>query len=71
MDTISPCVHSTISPSQGEIASVTSERQITSINGFNELTIRSKNNDSDGDDRESDPNSNPKVATYTTNRNYP
>ena len=47
--------HFTISPSQGEIASVTSERKIYSINGFHELTIQSTINDSDGDDAESNP----------------
>ena len=73
MDTISPCVHSTISPSQGEIASVTSERRIyldmlaEIIIGFNELTIQSTINNSEEDDAESDP----KVATYTTNGNSP
>ena len=39
-------------------------------NGFNELTIQSKINDSDGDDIESDPSRNPKVDTYTINVNY-
>ena len=47
---------------------MTSNRQISSINGFNELTIQSTINDSDGDDAESNPKSDPKVATYTTNR---
>ena len=37
--TISPSRDSTISLSQGKIASVTSERRISSINGFNSLTI--------------------------------
>ena len=46
------------------------------INGFNELTIQSTINDSayyDSEeyDAESDPNSDPKVSTYTTKRNYP
>ena len=46
------------------------------INGFNELTIQSTFNnsayyDSEKDDAESDPNSDPKVYTYTTNENYP
>ena len=63
--------HSTISPSQGYIASVTSERQIYSINGFNELTTQSTINNSEEDDVENDPNSDPKVATYTSNGNYP
>ena len=76
------CVHSTISPSQGDIASVTSERRISldvlaeTINGFNELTIQSTINDSayydsEEDDAERDPNSDPKVATYITNVNPP
>ena len=70
-------IHSTISKPQGEIESVTSERRISldmlseTINGFNELTIQSTINDSEEDDAESDPNSNPKVATYTTNGNSP
>ena len=64
-------VHSTISPSQEDIASVTSERRVYSINRFNELTIQSKINDSEEDNAEIDQNRNPKVATYTTNVNYP
>ena len=67
MDTISPCVHSTISPSQGDIASVANERRISLINRFNELTMQSTINDSEEDDAESDP----KVATYTNNGNSP
>ena len=63
-------VHSTISPSQADIATVTSERRISPINGFNELTIQSTINNSEEDDAESNPNSDPKVATYTTNGNY-
>ena len=61
---------------------MTSERQISSdimaktMNGFNELTIQSTINDSayyDSEeyDAESDPNSDPKVSTYTNKRNYP
>ena len=69
--TISTSQDSTIPPSQGEISSVTSESQISSINVFNELTTKSTINDSDGDEAERDPNSDPKVATYTTNGNYP
>ena len=47
---------------------------IETINGFNELTIQSIINNSeyydlDEDDAESDPNSNPKVATYINNGN--
>ena len=70
-------VQYTISPSQGDIASMISERQISSdiitepINGFNELTIKSTINNSEEDEAETDPNSNPKVANYTTNGNYP
>ena len=71
MDTISPCVHSTISPPQGDIASVTSERRISLINRCNELTIQSTINDSDDDAAEIDPNRNIKVVTYTTNGNSP
>ena len=41
------------------------------INGFNELRIQSKINNSEEDDAKSDPNSDPKEATYTTNGNYP
>ena len=59
---------------------MTSERQISSdimaktINGFNELTIQSTINDSayyDSEeyDAESDPNSDPKVATHTSDKN--
>ena len=45
-------------------------------NGFNELTIQSIINDSayadsEEDGTESNPNSDPKVATYTTNVNSP
>ena len=50
---------------------MTSNRQISSINGFNELTLQSTINDSEENDAESDPNSNPKVTTYTTNENSP
>ena len=70
-------IHSTILTSQGDIASVTSERRIyldilvEMINGFNELMIQSTINNSEEDDVESDPNSNPKVDTYTTNGNSP
>ena len=75
-------VHSTISPSQGEIASMTSERRTSSnimaetINIFNELTIQSTIKDSayydsEEDDTERDPNIYPKVANYTTNVNPP
>ena len=52
---------------------MTSEGQISSymlaetINGFNELTIQSAINDLEEDGVES----NPKVATYTTNKNSP
>ena len=62
---------------QGEIASETSERRISSdnlaetINGFNEFTTQSTINDSEEDDAERYPNSNPKVATYTTKGNSP
>ena len=63
--------------SQGEIANMTNERQISSdiwaerIKGFNALTIQSKIKDSayynsEEDDAESDPNSDPKVATHTS-----
>ena len=45
---------------------MTSERRISLINEFNELTIQSTINDSDGDDAEIYPLSNPKVATYNT-----
>ena len=73
-------VHSTISSSPGDISSVKSERRISldilaeTMNGFNELKIQSTINDSayydqEENDAESDPNSNPKVATYTTNEN--
>ena len=41
------------------------------INRFNELTIKSTINNSEEDDAEIDPNRDPKVATYTTNRNSP
>ena len=41
------------------------------INGFNELTIQSTINKSEEDDAERNPNSNAKVATYTTNGNFP
>ena len=41
------------------------------INGFNELTIQSTINKSEEDDAERNPNSNAKIATYTTNRNSP
>ena len=70
-------IHSTILTSQGDIASVTSERRIyldilvEMINGFNELMIQSTINNSEEDDVESDPNSSPKVDTYTTNGNFP
>ena len=64
-------VHFKFSPSQGDIVSVTSERRISSRNGFNELTIQSTINGSEEDEAESDPNSNPKVSQYTTNRNSP
>ena len=67
MDTISPCLHSAISPSQGDIARVTSEKRISSINGFSELMIQSTINNSDDDDAESDPNSDPKISNYTIN----
>ena len=56
---------------------MTSERRISSdilaetINVFNELMIQSTINDSEEYDAESNPNINPKVATYTPNRNYP
>ena len=69
MDTISPCLHSAISPSQGDIARVTSEKRISSINGFSELMIQSTINNSDDDDAESDPNSNPKISNYTIKGN--
>ena len=65
-----PSGDSTISPSWEDIASVTGEMGISSINGFNELMIQSTINDSDGDDTKSDPSSNPKVDTYTTKGNY-
>ena len=45
--------------------------EFLSINGFNELTIQSTIKDSDGDDAESDPISNPKLDTYTTNLKTP
>ena len=59
---------------------MTSKRLISSdilaetINGFNELTIQSTINDSayddsGEDDAESNSNSDPKVATYTTHGN--
>ena len=75
-------VHFAISPSQGKISNVTSEGRISpdileeTINGFNKLLIQSTiiyflYDNSEKDDAESDPNSVPKVATYTTNRNYP
>ena len=65
---------------QGEIANVTNEGQISSeilaesIKGFNGLTIQSTINDaayydSEEDDAESDPNSDPKVATHTSDKN--
>ena len=41
------------------------------INGFIELTIQSKINDSDGDEAETDPISDTKVTTYTTNGKSP
>ena len=69
--TILPSQHSTISPSQGDIASVTSERRISSINGFNELMIQLTINNSYGNDAESNPSSNQKVATYITNGSFP
>ena len=50
---------------------MTSKKGIYSINEFNELRIKSTINDSDGDDAESNPSSDPKVATYTTNRKSP
>ena len=67
-------VHSTISPSQGEIESMRSERRIylvimaETIKRFNELTIQLTTNDcayynSEEYDTESDPNRDPKVAT--------
>ena len=66
---------------KGEIKNVTNERQISSdimaetINWFNGFTIQSTINDSayydsEENDAESDPNSDPKVATHTTKRNY-
>ena len=54
---------------KGIFVSETRARRISSINGFNELTIKSTINDSEEDDKESDPNSDPKVANYTTNWN--
>ena len=61
---------------------MTSERRISldilaeTINGFNQLTIQSTVNDSEYYDSEennaeSDPNSDKKLATYTTNGNFP
>ena len=47
---------------------MTSERRISSINGFKELTIQSTINKSDVDDAESNPSSDPQVSTYITNR---
>ena len=41
------------------------------INVFNKLMIQSTINNSEEDDAESDPNIDPKVATYNTNGNYP
>ena len=66
--------------SQRNIANVPNERQISlgimteTIKEFKGLTLQSKINDyvyyiSDEDDAESDPNSNPKVATHTSDRN--
>ena len=63
---------------QGDISNVKNERRISletlaeTINGFNGLMIQSKINDSayydsEENDSEIDPNSNPKVATHTTN----
>ena len=54
---------------------ISSEILSETIKGFNGLMIQSTINDSkyyDSEevDAESDPNSNPKVATHTTNRNY-
>ena len=65
---------------QGEIANVTNERQISlnilaeTIKGFNGLTIQSTINDSlyydsDEDDAESDQKSDSLVATHTSDRN--
>ena len=42
---------------------------VEKIHGFNELKIQSIINDSEEDEAESDPNSNIKIATYTTNGN--
>ena len=70
-------VHSTISPSQVNISSVTSERQnaldilTETINGFNELTILSTINNSEEDNTEIDPNRDPKVASYNKNEYSP
>ena len=41
------------------------------INGFNELTIKSTINNSKEDDAGNYPSRDPKVATYTTNRSSP
>ena len=65
---------------QGEITNVTNERQISleimvkTIKGFNGLTIKSTINNSayynsEEDDAESNPNSDPKVATHTSDGN--
>ena len=65
---------------QGEIAKVTNERQISpsilaeTIKGFKGLVIQSTINNSayynsEEDDAESNPNSDPKVATHTSDGN--
>ena len=70
-------VHFTTSASQGEIASVTSERNYylyfleETIYVFIELTIKSTINDSMEDDTESDPNNDSKVGTHITNKTFP